>query len=111
MLTTQLTLHKKRISATEATVALPQLAYAGTTHQVAIQGFKFVPDNLAVAVGDTIIFTNEDSAPHTATAKGRSWDTGRLNRGQSGEVQVVAGMEGGYFFCNFHRNMKGQLSL
>jgi len=100
----------KTITATTAAVALPQFAYAGTTHQVTIQGFKFVPDSLAVAVGDTVVFTNEDSAPHTATANDRSWDTGRLNRGQSGEVQVVAGMEGGYF-CNFHRNMKGQLSV
>jgi len=43
-------------SATGAAMALPQLAFAGTTHHVTIQGFKFVPDNLAVAVGDTIIF-------------------------------------------------------
>ena len=97
-------------SATGAAMALPQLAYAGTTHQVTIEGFKLVPDNLAVAVGDTVIFTNGDGAPHTATANDRSWDTGRLNRGQSAEAQVAAGMEGGYF-CNFHRNMKGLLSV
>ena len=100
----------KTITATGAAMALPQLASASTTHQVTIQGFKFVPDNLSVAVGDTVFFTNQDGAPHTATASDRSWDTGRLNRGQSAEVQVAAGMEGGYF-CNFHRNMKGLLSV
>ena len=100
----------KTVTATWVAMALPRLANAGTTHQVTIQDFKFVPDNLAVAVGDTVIFTNGDGAPHTATANDRSWDTGRLNRGQSAEVQVMDGMEGGYF-CNFHRNMKGQLSV
>ena len=48
----------KTITATGAAMALPRLANAGTIHQVTIEGFKFVPDNLAVKVGDTIIFTN-----------------------------------------------------
>ena len=39
------------------------------THQVTIEGFAFVPATLEVAVGDTVVFTNKDGAPHTATAE------------------------------------------
>ena len=97
------------LSATGAVAALPQLAHAATTHQVSIEGFKFVPASLDVAAGDTVIFTNNDRAPHTATANDRSWTTPTLRNGQSAEVAIVAGMDGGYF-CAIHTNMKGALT-
>ena len=100
----------KIITATAAALVLPKLAYAGTTHQVTIEGFKFNPEVLAVEVGDTVVFTNNDGAPHTATANDRSWATATLRKGQSAEVSIVAGMEGGYF-CSIHTNMKGELSF
>ncbi len=94
---------------TSAALALPKVASAAT-HQVSIQGMKFSPANIAVAPGDVIVFTNMDSAPHTATANNGSWDTGRLNRGESAQLQVTAGMDGNYF-CAFHRNMKGSFTI
>ncbi len=97
------------LSATGAAAALPQLASAATTHQVSIEGFAFNPASLAVAAGDTVVFTNNDRAPHTATANDQSWTTPTLRNGQSAEVAVVAGMEGGYF-CAVHPNMKGALT-
>ncbi|NOR62610.1 MAG: copper-binding protein [Rhodobacteraceae bacterium] len=97
------------LGATGAAAALPQMASAATTHQVSIQGFKFEPASLAVAAGDTVVFTNNDRAPHTATANDRSWTTPNLRKGQSAEVTVVAGMEGEYF-CAIHPNMKGALT-
>jgi len=99
----------KILSATGAAAALPQLANAATTHQVSIEGFKFQPASLAVSVGDTVVFTNNDGAPHTATANDRSWTTPRLRGGDSASVTVVAGMEGDYF-CAVHPNMKGALT-
>jgi len=99
----------KILGFTGAAAALPRLAHAATIHQVSIEGFKFNPATLAVSAGDTVVFTNNDSARHTATATDRSWDTGRLRRGQSAEISVVANMEAG-FFCALHPNMKGQLT-
>ena len=99
----------KAIATTSAAMAMPVVARAGTTHQVTIQGFKFNPATLAVAAGDTVVFTNADSAPHTATANDRSWDTGRLRGRQSAELTIVANMEGSYF-CAVHPNMKGELT-
>lgn len=90
-------------------MTLPKVA-AAATHQVAIEGMKFSPNSLTVQAGDTIVFTNMDGAPHTATANDGTWDTGRLNRGQSAEIQVVAGMDTTYF-CQFHRGMKASFTI
>ena len=97
------------LSATGAAAALPQFARAQATHQVAIEGFKFVPDTLAVAVGDTVVFTNNDRAPHNATANDRSWATPNMRKGQTQSITIVAGMDGGYF-CSIHPNMKAALT-
>lgn len=79
------------------------------THRVSIEGFAFVPASISVAVGDTIIFTNNDGAPHTATADDASFDTGRLRRGNIGEVTVAAAGSTAYH-CRFHPNMKGVIT-
>lgn len=95
-----------------ATVALPALAVAAraATHQVAIQGFGYSPASIIIAAGDTVVFTNNDGAPHTATADSGAFDTGRLNRGAS--AQLTFSTPGTYtYFCTFHRNMKGTITV
>jgi plastocyanin len=90
-----------------AAATLPALtARAATNHNVAIQSMKFAPADLRVAVGDTVTFTNMDSAPHTGSAKDGSFDTGRLSKGQSGTVKIGAAGDHAYF-CKVHPNMKG----
>lgn len=84
--------------------------FHGTLHEVAIEGFQFVPAELTIAAGDRIRFTNHDVAPHTATATDQSWDTGRLGRGDSAEVDIMDGMVTTYF-CRFHPKMVGALIL
>lgn len=79
------------------------------SHSVSIQGFAFSPANLSVQVGDTVTFTNNDSAPHTATARDGSFDTGRLGNGQSAEITVSAAGSFDYF-CAIHPNMTGQIT-
>jgi plastocyanin len=78
-------------------------------HAVVIQGMKFSVPALKVAVGDTITFTNRDGAPHTATAKDGSFDTGRLAKGQSATITVS---EAGTFdyFCAVHPMMKASIT-
>ena len=78
-------------------------------HKVEIKSFKFSPANISVAVGDTITFTNMDSAPHTATAKDGAFNTGRLNKGQSKQIKISTAGNMDYK-CNFHPAMKGKVA-
>ena len=79
-------------------------------HNVQIQGFAFVPDIVRVQVGDIIRWTNEDLAPHTATADEFGWDTAALSQGASSEITVTQGMETSYF-CVFHPHMKATIEI
>lgn len=77
---------------------------------VSIQGFAFHPSAISVPVGSTITWTNQDSAPHTATAKDGSFDTGTLKQGQS--MTVTFSKEGTYaYYCQFHPFMLGTVTV
>lgn len=84
---------------------------APTTHTVEIRGMEFHPAVLTAAVGDTIVWTNRDIVPHTATASGPTkWDTGQLTQGQVGRyVARRAGVMA--YSCTFHPTMHGKLIL
>lgn len=83
---------------------------AGQEHIVEIVGFKFVPEQLEVKPGDTVTWTNRDIAPHTATGKDGSWDTGTLKQNESKSIVVSQEMAGKYF-CRFHVSMVASISI
>lgn len=85
-------------------------AVSPVIHEVTIKAFAFVPDHLNVSVGDTIRWTNEDLAPHTATAEAFGWDTQEIVTGARADIVVTEEMEIGYF-CAFHPHMKGTLTI
>ncbi|HEX2207443.1 MAG TPA: cupredoxin family copper-binding protein [Longimicrobium sp.] len=97
--------------------ALAALAFAAAcggggarpaAHAVEIRGFRFVPDTVAAAPGDTVVWTNADVVPHTATASGGGWDTGRIAASASG--RVVIPRAGTYaYVCAYHPTMRGTL--
>jgi plastocyanin len=75
---------------------------------VRIEDFRFEPTTLNVTPGTVIVWTNEDSAPHTATANDDSFDTSRLDRGESGEITFET--PGTYpYVCDFHSWMEGRV--
>ncbi len=87
---------------------VPSAAAKTKEHTVSIKGFKFLPATLIVTVGDTVVWKNEDIAPHTATAKGKNFDSGNIEPGAS--WKYVASKKGTYFYyCTFHPTMKGKL--
>lgn len=79
---------------------------AATAGGVTIKNFSFRPGRSSVGVGDTITWTNDDSAPHTATATGGSFDTGILKKGKSGSHTFTKAGTFSYV-CSVHPNMKG----
>jgi plastocyanin len=80
------------------------------SHAVAIRSFTFQPATLTVALGDTVVWTNEDVVPHTATARSGGWDSGSLSTRQS--WRFVAEAPGHHqYFCVFHPNMQGAIEV
>jgi len=79
-------------------------------HTVTIKGFKFSPANITIKAGEMVVFTNEDGAPHTATADNGAFDTGRLGKGGSKSVEFS---EAGIFeyFCDVHPSMKAKITV
>lgn len=78
------------------------------THTVVLRGMKNVPATLVVKAGDTVVWKNEDVVPHTATDKGKSFDSGSIEPG--GSWSYVANRKGTYFYyCAYHPNTKGKI--
>ena len=83
---------------------------AGTDEAVAIQDFEFAPAGVTVKAGTTVRFTNEDAAPHTATADDGSFDTGDLRKGGRGSATLQEPGTYGYF-CEFHKFMRAKITV
>ncbi len=75
---------------------------------VTIIDFAFAPATTTIHVGDTITWTNTGSAPHTATARNGSFDTGILNKGQSASHTFTQAGTFAYY-CTVHPFMKGTI--
>lgn len=79
------------------------------------------PSPATLKRGSTIIWTNNDSTPHTATsgnpdsgeaARGTLFDTGIIGPGQSSEGSTIDADAGTYNYdCTLHPFMKGQLKI
>lgn len=77
---------------------------------VSIVNFSFQPDNLAVAPGTTIIWTNNDSAPHTITADDGSFNSNTIPSGGTySHTFTDAGTVA--YHCSFHSSMHGSISV
>lgn len=80
-----------------------------TTHSIVIRNFQYLPATATVAVGDTLVWTNEDVVPHTATAADRAWDTGSIASRETGRV-VVERKGRHEYVCALHPSMKAELT-
>jgi len=78
------------------------------TETIVIEDYAYSPGNLQVPVGARVTWTNRDSAPHSATAKAGSWDTGILAKGASATLAFPSAGTFDYY-CSIHPNMKSRL--
>jgi plastocyanin len=77
---------------------------------VKIRNFKFVPENVTIAVGQTAQFINVDEEPHTATATDGAFNSKALDTDQS--WTYTASKPGTHpFICSIHPFMKGMLTI
>ena len=79
-------------------------------HTVKIEGMKFVPEQLEVALGDIVVWTNMDVVPHTATQREGAWDSKTIATKKSWRYQ--AKKVGSFpYVCTLHWGMQGMLNV
>lgn len=74
------------------------------THTVTIESMQFQPNVVSVARGDSIVWTNKDLFPHTATAKGGAFDSHEIKPGESWTYRPTKSGEIDYV-CSMHPTM------
>ncbi|WP_341878507.1 cupredoxin family copper-binding protein (plasmid) [Aminobacter sp. P9b] len=78
------------------------------TIQVTIEKLVFSPVEVNAKVGDTIEWINKDVFVHTATVKG-GWEVMIPAKKSASMVVEKAGPV--EYYCRFHPNMKGRLTV
>ena len=88
---------------------------------VQISGYSFSPSTLTISVGDSVTWTNMDSAPHTVTSdSGSELDSGTLSGSSSGGYYSSSTVGGSYshtfatagtyaYHCGIHASMEGTI--
>lgn len=90
--------------------ACAPVATRGGPNAVTIGGFAFQPAQLQVKAGTTVTWTNTDLVAHTVTAQDGSFDSGRLERGQSfSHTFTRAGTVN--YHCAIHPDMVGAVQV
>jgi plastocyanin len=81
------------------------------THAVAIDASRFAPSRLTIDRGDTVVWTNQDVVPHTATSEASNGlDTKSIAPGGESRHTFTARGDVPYI-CSFHPGMKGQIRV
>jgi plastocyanin len=90
---------------TQATQAATTPAAQGAS--VEIKNFAFEPKTVTIKVGQTVTWTNQDSATHTVAGDG-GIDSGDLSKGKS--YSKTFDTEGAFdYHCSIHPSMTGQV--
>jgi plastocyanin len=78
--------------------------------KVEIVDFAYDPDPVTVQAGGKVIWLNQDSDAHTATAEDGSFDTGSLEEGKlKSETFKEVGTYA--YICDFHPDMHGTVEV
>jgi plastocyanin len=100
------------VSAPLAALALVPTTGSAATPEVpvSIVSRAYQPAELMVEAGQTVIWTNRGFGPHTVTAAGGEFDSGRLNAGESFKVTFTT--PGAFAYaCTIHPSMHGKVSV
>ncbi|HVB66560.1 MAG TPA: cupredoxin family copper-binding protein [Acetobacteraceae bacterium] len=88
-----------------ALAVAPLAGFAAEVH-VTISGYAFAPARITVRPGDTVVWTNRDSVPHTITALGGGFASAALDTGESFTHAFPRAGSFGYR-CAIHPEMQG----
>ena len=99
----------ERLGADDASVAAAAQeggAAGGGGNLVGMAGLVFQPGTLTVAKGTTVVFDNDDTAPHTVTARSGGTDSGVIDPGKSFTLVAAESFD---YFCSIHPSMTAKL--
>lgn len=84
-------------------------AGSSSNYDIQIIGYAFDPEEVTIKVGDTITWTNMDSAQHTVVStSGKELASERLSKGNSYfHTFTKAGTY--YYYCTLHPSMKAKV--
>jgi plastocyanin len=94
----------ERLSADAGTAE--EAAAAAGANTVGMAGLRFQPGTLTVARGTTVVFDNDDTAPHTVTARSGGADSGVIDPGRSFSLVASGSFD---YFCSIHPRMTARL--
>jgi plastocyanin len=106
-----MTIRRSSLFAGAVTVALLASTTTATaaSYVVTIANMSYGRLPAGIKVGDTITWVNQDSVPHTVTARDKSFDL-RLGPGQKGAITVRTAGDVP-FYCIYHAAMRGVLKV
>ncbi|MFD8499603.1 plastocyanin/azurin family copper-binding protein [Amycolatopsis sp. NPDC059657] len=87
-------------------------AASGSAKSVEAMGYKFTPASVSIAVGDTITWTNHDTAPHNVviTDGPEKFTSPTLQTGQTFSFTFTKA--GTYsYYCSIHPDMKASVTV
>jgi plastocyanin len=98
-------------AATPTTAPAQQATQPAATAQVAMKDISFQPKQITVAVGTTVVWTNEDPTSHTVTSGTRGNPSGLFDSGDVAPGQTFSftfNEPGTYdYYCKIHGGMDG----
>jgi plastocyanin len=83
-------------------------AGGGAGGTVRMAGLAFAPATLTVARGATVVFDNDDTAPHTVTARSGGVDSGVIDPGRQFSLTVTDGFD---YVCSIHPSMTAKIAV
>jgi plastocyanin len=89
-----------------AGAAAAQESAGGGGNVVAMAGLKFQPGTLTVAKGTTVVFVNDDTAPHTVTARSGGTDSGVIDPDKRFTLVAASSFD---YACSIHPSMTAKL--
>ena len=72
-----------------------------TTVNIDMSGFKFVPADISITAGTTVVWTNKDAVKHTVSEDSGVFDSGTLDKGGTFSRKFDTAGSVSYF-CKFH---------
>jgi plastocyanin len=91
-------------------LGVASVSTASSEVAVTIVSRAYTPAALTIEAGQTVTWTNRGFTPHTVTAAGGEFDSGRLNAGEA--FQVTFSTPGRFAYaCTIHPSMKGTVTV